>query len=43
MFTSLLFILTIGAILYALSRTTEKVLAIRQRQREKGQKPIVFL
>ena len=43
MYTTLLFILTIGAILYALSRTTEKVLAIRQSQREKGQKPIVFL
>lgn len=43
MYTTLLFILTIGAILYGLSRTTEKVLAIRHRQREEGKKPIVYL
>jgi hypothetical protein len=43
MYTSLLFILTIGVILYGLSKTTEKLLAIRHRQREEGKKPIVYL
>lgn len=43
MYTALLFILIIGAVLYGLTKTTEKVLAIRQSQREKGKKPIVYL
>lgn len=43
MYTALLFILIIGVVLYSLSKTTEKVLAIRQSQREKGKKPIVYL
>ena len=38
-----LFILSIAGILYALSIATEKVLAIRQRQREKGTKPFLYL
>jgi uncharacterized membrane protein len=42
MYTALFFIL-IGVVLYGLLKTTEKVLAIRQSQREKGKKPIVFL
>jgi hypothetical protein len=42
MYTALLFIL-IGIVLYGLIKTTEKVLAIRQGQREKGKKPIVYL
>ena len=42
MYTAL-FILAIGVILYSLSKTTEKVLAIRQKQREDGKKPIVYL
>jgi len=42
MYTALFFIL-IGIVLYGLLKTTEKVLAIRQSQREKGKKPIVYL
>jgi len=43
MFSTLSFILLIALIFWTLSRTTEKVLAIRQSQREKGEKPIVYL
>jgi len=43
MYIALLFFLTIGVVLYGLLKTTEKVLAIRQSQREKGKKPIVYL
>ena len=42
MYTALLFTV-IGVVLYGLLKTTEKVLAIRQSQREKGKKPIVYL
>lgn len=42
MYTAL-FSLTIGVLLFVLSRTTEKVLAIRQRQREEGKKPVIYL
>lgn len=42
MYTALFFIL-IGVVLYGLSKTTEKLLAIRYSQREKGKKPIVYL
>ena len=43
MYTALLFILPIAFILWALSRTTEKVLAIRQSEREQGKEPSVYL
>lgn len=43
MYTALLFILPIALILWALSKTTEKVLAIRQGQREEGKEPFVYL
>ena len=43
MYTVLLFILPIVFILWGLSRTTEKVLAIRQSEREKGKEPSVYL
>jgi hypothetical protein len=43
MYTILPFILLIAFILWALSKTTEKVLAIRQSQREEGKKPSVYL
>lgn len=43
MYTTLLFILPIAFILWALSRTTEKVLAIRQSEREQGKEPSVYL
>lgn len=43
MYTALLFILPIAFILWALSKTTEKVLAIRQSQREEGKEPFVYL
>lgn len=43
MYTALLFILPIAFILWALSRTTEKVLAIRQSEREEGREPSVYL
>jgi hypothetical protein len=43
MYTALFFILPIAFILWALSKTTEKVLAIRQSQREHGKEPFVYL
>jgi hypothetical protein len=43
MYTVLLFILPIAFILWALSKTTEKVLEIRQGQREEGKEPFVYL
>lgn len=43
MYTALLFILPIAFILWALSRTTERVLAIRQSEREEGKEPSVYL
>ena len=43
MYTALLFILPIAFILWALSKTTEKVLAIRQSEREQGREPSVYL
>ncbi len=43
MYTALLFILPIALILWALSKTTEKVLAIRQSEREEGREPSVYL
>jgi hypothetical protein len=43
MFTIISFILLLAVTFWALTRTTEKVLAIRQSQREKGEKPIVYL
>lgn len=43
MFISLLFVIAIAIILYGLVNSTEEVLAIRQRQREEGKKPIVYL
>jgi len=43
MFTIISITLLLALILWALIRTTEKVLAIRQSQRDKGEKPIVYL
>ncbi|GAB4462908.1 MAG: hypothetical protein Kow0070_22600 [Anaerolineales bacterium] len=43
MVTTILFILPIAFILWALSKTTEKVLAIRQSEREAGKEPFVYL
>ncbi|GEM_PF-1821855 len=43
MFTTFLFTLALAFILWGLSRTTEKVLAIRQSQREQGKKPSMYL
>lgn len=43
MITALPFILPIALILWALSRTTEKVLSIRQSERDAGKKPSVYL
>jgi len=43
MYTIILFTLPVVFILWALSRTTEKVLAIRQSERDKGKKPSVYL
>jgi len=43
MITALLYILPIAILLWALSKTTEKVLAIRQSQREEGKEPFVYL
>ncbi len=43
MYTVLIFALIVSVILWSLSRTTEKVLAIRQKQREEGKKPIIYL
>ncbi len=43
MFTTISITLLLALILWTLTRTTEKVLAIRQSQRDKGAKPIVYL
>lgn len=43
MYTAILYILPIAIILWALSKTTEKVLAIRQSEREEGKEPSVYL
>jgi len=43
MYTALLFILPTALILWALSKTTERVLAIRQSEREDGKEPSVYL
>jgi hypothetical protein len=43
MFTAILAILGIAFILWALSKTTENVLAIRQSEREEGKEPYVYL
>lgn len=43
MFTTISFILLIALVFWALTRTTEKVLAIRQSRRDKGEKPTVYL
>jgi hypothetical protein len=43
MYTTILIALPILFIFWALSRTTEKVLAIRQSERDKGKKPSVYL
>lgn len=43
MYTTLFIVLVLAAVLYGLSRTTEKVLAIRHQQREDGKEPIVYL
>jgi hypothetical protein len=43
MVTTILFTLPIAFILWALSKTTEKVLAIRQSEREAGKEPFVYL
>jgi len=43
MYTALLYILPITFILWALSKTTERVLAIRQSEREQGKEPSVYL
>jgi len=43
MFTTISFFLLIALIFWALTRTTEKVLAIRQSRRDKGEKPTVYL
>lgn len=43
MYTTILFILPIAIILWALSKTTEKVLAIRESEREAGKEPAVYL
>jgi hypothetical protein len=43
MYTVLIFTLIVSVILWSLYRTTEKVLAIRQKQREEGKKPIIYL
>ena len=43
MYTALLFIIPTALILWALSSTTEKVLAIRQSERERGKEPSVYL
>lgn len=41
--TTILVILPIVIVLWALSKTTEKVLAIRQSEREAGKEPAVYL
>ena len=43
MYTGLFFMIVIAIILYGLVNSTEKVLAIRQQQREDGKKPNVYL
>ena len=43
MFSTIFSILLFALIFWALTRTTEKVLEIRQGRREKGEKPIVYL
>ena len=43
MITELLFFLGFVLILMGLVKSTETVLAVRQRQREEGKKPIVYL
>ena len=43
MFTTVSFILFVALIFWTLTRTTEKVLAIRQSRRDKGEKPTVYL
>lgn len=43
MYSALLFTLVLALILWALSKTTEKVLAIRQTQREEGKKTSMYL
>jgi hypothetical protein len=43
MFTTILFTLLLALVFWALVRSTDKVLAIRQSKREKGEKPIVYL
>ena len=43
MYTTILFILSVAFILWALSKTTERVLAIRQSEREEGKEPSVYL
>lgn len=41
--TALLIILTLAIVLWALSKTTEKVLTIRQNERDQGKKNSVYL
>jgi len=41
--TALIITLPLAFILWALSKTTEKVLRIRQSEREQGKKPSVYL
>jgi len=43
MYINLIFIIATAIILYGLVNSTEKVLAIRQQEREKGKKPNVYL
>jgi len=43
MFTTISLILLIALVFWALTRTTEKVLATRQSRRDKGEKPTVYL
>ena len=43
MFTTISFSLFIALIFWSLIKTTEKVLAVRQSRRDKGEKPTVYL
>jgi hypothetical protein len=43
MFINLVFMIAVAIILYGLVNSTEKVLTIRQQEREKGKKPNVYL
>ena len=43
MYTGLFLVIAIAAVLYGLVNSTEKVLAIRKKQREEGKKPNVYL